>query len=131
VQKRKVSHIVKTDLALIEAAIYPLAKIYPKLSLLSIFRDFKAATLRELDYREEAKNIEKFKKNYASLFSDPMVSFPSYFPDLTTEKVLVLEPKQGCRARSERDGCRLNRRRASIVYWIPARSTATVRWCSR
>ncbi len=114
VQKRKVSHIVKTDLALIEAAIYPLAKIYPKLSLLSIFRDFKAATLRELDYREEAKNIEKFKKNYASLFSDPMVSFPSYFPDLTTEKVLVLEPMQGQKFSQIKKGSTVARKAATL-----------------
>jgi ubiquinone biosynthesis protein len=51
--------------------------------------------LREIDYREEAKNIDRFQKNYRKLFAAADVVFPGYFPDLSTERVLVLEPMRG------------------------------------
>lgn len=95
VQKPGVASVVRRDLLLLEWWIRPLHFTYPKLGLLPAFLDFKQATLREIDYRQEALNIDRFRKNYARLFSSSDILFPRYFAELTTERVLVLEPMRG------------------------------------
>lgn len=95
IQKPGVADLVKLDLALLEMVVTPASLIFPKLGLTEMLKDFKEATLREIDYREEAKNIERFQKNYRKLFAASDVIFPGYFPDLSTERVIVLEPMRG------------------------------------
>lgn len=95
VQKPGVSETVKLDLVLLEGIAIPAARLFPRLGLLEMFRDFKESTLREIDYREEAKNIDRFQKNYHKIFNSSGVVFPGYFPKLSTEKVIVLEPMRG------------------------------------
>lgn len=95
VQKPGVSETVQLDLILLEGLVMPAAQLFPKLGLTEMFRDFKDSTLREINYREEAKNIERFRKNYHKIFNSSGVVFPGYFPKLSTEKVIVLEPMRG------------------------------------
>jgi ubiquinone biosynthesis protein len=98
VQKPNVSKVVRLDLQLMESAIVVFDTIYPKLNLKYAFDDFKQATLRELDYREEAKNIERFQKNNRGIFSKSSVVFPTFEKELLTEKIIVLEPMRGKKA---------------------------------
>ncbi len=112
VQKPGTADTVRSDLAIIEAFVRPIHLVYPRLNLLQMFQDFKEATLREIDYREEAKNIERFRKNYKKFFSDSDVVFPRYFPDLTTEKVLALEPMHGSKLGELRKGSTVARKAA-------------------
>jgi len=95
VQRTGVAGIVRTDLQLLEGLMWPVHFLYPKLNLLQMFEDFKKSTLGEIDYREEAKNIDRFRKNYFKLFSTSDIVFPRYFPELTTERVIALEPMHG------------------------------------
>jgi ubiquinone biosynthesis protein len=113
VQKNGVADIVRADLMILEAFIRPLSVVYPKLGLGQIFQDFKEGTLREIDYREEAKNIERFRKNYKKLFSDSDIMFPRYFPELTTERVLALEPMHGSKFVELRKGSTVAKAAAS------------------
>jgi ubiquinone biosynthesis protein len=113
IQKTDVAKTVRLDLNILETIVRSIHSVYPKMQLLPIFNDFKEATLREIDYREEAKNIDHFKKNYSKIFSDSEVVFPRYFPDLSTEKVLALEPLQGKRAYDLRKGSTVARNMAS------------------
>lgn len=95
VQKKGVAETVKLDLLLLEGFVRSLHLVYPKMQLLSIYEDFKEATLAEIDYLKEAANIDRFRKNYRKLLSTSDVLFPKYYPDLTTSKVIVLEPMRG------------------------------------
>ena len=114
VQKRGVDELVRLDLIILDGIIRPFHLLYPRLGLLQVFEDFKAATLREIDYKEEAKNIDRFHKNYFKLFSSSDVMFPRYFPELTTTRVIVLEPMQGKRVAELRKGSTVARQAASI-----------------
>jgi len=113
VQKPGSADTVRADLALIEAFVRPVHLVYPRLNLLHMFADFKEATLREIDYREEAKNIDRFRKNYKKLFSDSDVVFPRYFPKLTTERVIALEPMHGSKMGTLRKGSTVARQAAA------------------
>lgn len=113
VQKRGVADKVRMDLLILEAFIRPLNLVYPKLSLLQMFQDFREGSLREIDYREEAKNIERFQKNYHRFFSDSDVLFPRYFPELTTERVIALEPMHGKKLTDLKKGSTIARSAAS------------------
>jgi ubiquinone biosynthesis protein len=114
VQKPNVGKVVRLDLQLMESAIIVLDKIYPKLNLKFAFEDFKQATLRELDYREEAKNIEKFQKNNRGIFSKSSVVFPNFEKDLLTEKVIVLEPMRGKKTSEMKMDSRVAKRAAYL-----------------
>ena len=95
VQRRGVAETVALDLYLLEGFVRSLHLVYPKMQLLQIFQDFKTATLLETDYLAEAKNIDRFRKNYRKILSTSDVLFPKYYPDLTTRRVIALEPMRG------------------------------------
>lgn len=95
IQKPGAGETVKADLMILEGLVNSIHPFFPALLLKEAFRDFRDATLREIDYLEEAKNIEQFQKNYKKLLSSSDVLFPSYLPELTTSKVIVLSPMRG------------------------------------
>jgi ubiquinone biosynthesis protein len=113
VQKNGVAETVRADLLILEGIIRSLQAVYPKLHLMPMFEEFRDGTLREIDYREEAKNIDRFRKNYRKVFSSADVDFPRYFPDLTTEKVIALEPMHGKKVTEIRKGTTVARKAAS------------------
>jgi len=114
IQKPGVSETVRTDLVLLEALVRSIHVLYPRLQALPVFKDFRDATLREIDFRLEAQNIARFRKNYRRLFSDAEVAFPRYFPDLTTERVLALEPMHGRKVTDIKSGSTVARQVASL-----------------
>ncbi len=95
IQKPGVGRTVRLDLILLEGFVRSIDLVYPKLQLLAMFRDFKEATLSEIDYFQEAKNIDRFRKNYRKILSSSEVLFPKYYKELLTERVLALEPMRG------------------------------------
>jgi ubiquinone biosynthesis protein len=113
VQKPGTKNIIETDLFLMEGLVRSLDLLYPKAHILKTFQDFKEATLNETDYRKEAKNIEKFRKNYRKFLSVPDVIFPSYYPEVSTGKVLVLEPMRGKKVGELKKGSTVARNAAS------------------
>lgn len=114
IQKPGIERIVSLDLMLIESGVTVLETLYPKLNLKMAFMDFKDATLRELDYREEAKNIDRFKKNNSGLFSNSSVVFPDYEKSLLTKRVIALEPLRGKKATDIKANSRVAKRAAVI-----------------
>lgn len=114
IQKEGVADTVRADLLVLEGIIRPLDKIHPRLSLWHAFKDFKEATLREIDYLQEAKNIDRFRKNYRGIFSQSDVKFPQYFPELTTERVLALEPMHGEKLTDLKAGSTVARQAAAL-----------------
>lgn len=95
VQKPGVSRSVLLDLKLIEYFVVSFSVLFPQMSFEEVFEDFKTATLMEIDYLLEAKNIDRFQKNFKSLLGSPSVVFPSYINNMATSKVLILELMRG------------------------------------
>lgn len=95
VQKNGVARAVELDLVILEAFVRSLHLVYPKMQLLPMFEDFKQATLSEIDYLQEAANIDRFRKNYRKILSTSDVLFPKWYPELTTRRVIALEPMRG------------------------------------
>jgi predicted unusual protein kinase regulating ubiquinone biosynthesis (AarF/ABC1/UbiB family) len=58
------------------------------LDLVSIIDDFGDLIYREIDYRAEAVNAQRFAELYASI---PDVFVPKVYTDLSTSKVLTME----------------------------------------
>jgi ubiquinone biosynthesis protein len=114
VQKPGVDKNIRIDLKLMESAVVVLDALHPKLNLKHAFKDFKEATLREIDYREEAKNIDRFQRNNKGVFSQSSVIFPAYEKELLTSKVIVLEPMRGKKAAEIKKDSRAGRRAAHL-----------------
>ncbi|MBI1859561.1 MAG: AarF/ABC1/UbiB kinase family protein [Deltaproteobacteria bacterium] len=113
VQKPGVEKIVRADLFILEGLARSVHILLPKLQLLALFQDFKQATLREIDYREEAKNIDRFLKNNSSVFTKSSVAFPNYVPELTTAHVITLEPMHGVKLSTLKKGTTVARKAAA------------------
>lgn len=58
------------------------------LDLVSIIDDFGDLIYREIDYRAEAVNAQRFAELYANI---PDVFVPKVYTDLSTSKVLTME----------------------------------------
>lgn len=113
IQKEGVAETVELDLKLLEGIARPLDMLYPKFGIRQIFEDFKIATLREVDYRQEARNLVRFRKNYGKLFSPSEVVFPKYYPKLSTTSVLVMEPLTGKKVSTIEVGTRTAKKAAA------------------
>lgn len=114
VQKEGVAELVRLDLEILGGLILPIEAVYPSLQLKTMFADFREATLTEIDYRKEAANIDRFRKNYRKLFADPDVHFPAYYPDISTEKVIALEPMHGTQVNRLKKGSTVARKAATM-----------------
>ncbi len=64
------------------------------ISLVSVIDDFGELIFREMDYRAEAVNAQRFAELYASI---PDVFVPKVYTDLSTGKVLTMEWVSGAR----------------------------------
>jgi ubiquinone biosynthesis protein len=95
VQKKGASETVLSDLTILEGLARSIHLLQPSWQLRTAFEDFKTATLCEIDYQKEAENISRFQRNYKKIFAASSVRFPKFFPELSTSKVLVMEPMQG------------------------------------
>ena len=104
VQKDDVEKLVRVDLWILEGIAKSIQLASPKFQVWQMFQDFRDGTVRELDYLEEAKNIDQFRKNYRRFLVDSNVVFPRYFPHLTTRKVITLEPLHGKKLSELRKG---------------------------
>eukprot|EP00639_Heterosigma_akashiwo_P007598 CAMPEP_0194563432 /NCGR_PEP_ID=MMETSP0292-20121207/3497_1 /TAXON_ID=39354 /ORGANISM="Heterosigma akashiwo, Strain CCMP2393" /LENGTH=653 /DNA_ID=CAMNT_0039412375 /DNA_START=160 /DNA_END=2117 /DNA_ORIENTATION=- len=68
------------------------------IDLEGIIDDFGELIYREIDYRAEAANAQKFSELYAGI---PDVFVPKIYPDLSTKRVLTMEWVDGTRLTEE------------------------------
>jgi len=64
------------------------------IDLVSVIDDFGEIIYREIDYRAEAVNAQRFAELYANI---PNIFVPKIYTDLSTSKVLTMEWVDGCR----------------------------------
>lgn len=70
----------------------------------AVAREFQQTLMRELDFRREMRNLQRFRQNFAA---DHMVTFPKPYPELCTGRVLTMQMLRGT---SVGDVARLHRR---------------------
>lgn len=64
------------------------------INLMDVVNAFERSMSKELDYKNEARNIEQFR-NYYKEYKDFYV--PRAYKEFTTEKVMVIEKVNGCK----------------------------------
>lgn len=95
VRRPNVDQKIKLDLYLMRYLAAKLAKEYPEMAAINIVAvvdEFGESIVRELDYCNEAANIQRFAEMFAD---DTTVHIPKVYLDLSTRKVLVMEKVAG------------------------------------
>jgi ubiquinone biosynthesis protein len=96
----KVQHLgieekIETDLDILTALAEFAEKVDPNLRLYrprETLGEFRRVLLRELDFQREARNLERFRINFAV---DANARMPRAFPDLSSRKVLTMDMLEG------------------------------------
>lgn len=89
--------IIETDIALLTFMAEMFEKYFPELRVLNpkvFVEEFFKSLQYELDFKIEANNIEKIKKNSEDF---PDLVFPKVYRELSTHEILVLERFDGIR----------------------------------
>lgn len=97
VQRPRVRPTVETDIAILKELAYRAEGYLERNgigSVMDILDTLEKTMQRELDYRNEVRNIRQFREQYAG-HADFYI--PPAFPEWSTEKVLVQEFANGCR----------------------------------
>lgn len=93
VQKPDVKALLETDFQFLHIATQMIDLMNPKAwksSIIDIVQEIRNGMLEECDFRQEADNIEEFKR-FLDQTEIAHVVVPQVYRDLSTEKVLVME----------------------------------------
>lgn len=97
VQRPYVAEMVERDISIMKEAVNMADRYLKKqgvLNAMEIVKTFERTMLKELDYNNEARNIEQFRnfyKNYHNFY------IPKAFRNISTDKVMVIEYAKGCK----------------------------------
>ena len=97
VQKPGVETILYTDLNVLHWATKLLEKAVPKVkfaSLADIVDEIKTRMVREVDFIEEAQNLEDFR-NYLNVSQNQAATAPKVYPQYSTRRVLTMQRLYG------------------------------------
>jgi predicted unusual protein kinase regulating ubiquinone biosynthesis (AarF/ABC1/UbiB family) len=88
VQYPGIEEIIAADMRTLKFVIRILRLLYRQINLDVIYSEFSRIVLEELDYIQEGKNAEAFRRNFAE---NPKIRIPVVYWPFTTTKVLTLE----------------------------------------
>lgn len=97
IQRPNVKDVVLTDLNILKVIAKNGEKYFEKLgitNLMDVIDAFDKSMTKEMDYTNEARNIQQFRAYYKDT-KDFYV--PKVYKQFTTEKVMVLEMVKGCK----------------------------------
>ena len=97
VQRPNVAEIIEQDLSIIKEAVRRTDRYLKKQGVLNaeeVVRVFERAITKELDYQNEARNIDRFRVTYRHR-TDFYV--PKAYREFSTNKVLIMEFAKGCK----------------------------------
>jgi ubiquinone biosynthesis protein len=97
VQRPDIHKVIDRDLSIMHEIVRRGEDYFHRQGVLNIddvLKAFEKTMHQELDYRNEARNIDKFRNQYAYM---PELYIPKAYDDLSTKKVLVVEFAQGCK----------------------------------
>lgn len=95
VRRPGIKQQINTDLEIIDFLAKKIEKHFKKArqtQIRKVITEFSEWTRNELDFNREQKNAEMFKEN---LSDEEKLKVPQTYPELTTEKVLVMEKVEG------------------------------------
>lgn len=97
VQKPNVDTILYTDLGVLHFATKMLERVMPKIkfaSLADIVEEIKTRMIREVDFIEEAQNLEDFTQ-YLQVTQNQFATAPRVYHQFTTRRVLTMQRLYG------------------------------------
>jgi ubiquinone biosynthesis protein len=97
IQRPNIREIIETDIAVLSAIARLMLKYIPESKFFDpqgIVNEFSRSVKKELDFVAEAKNAQRFKRN---LTGNEDICIPVIYPDLLSEKVIVMERIEGIR----------------------------------
>lgn len=97
IQRPGVKELVHRDLAILTDAVNRADRYLKKqgiLNAMDMVRSFERSMQKELDYRTEARNLERFRNLYKSYKN---FYIPASLREYSTEKVMVMEFVSGCK----------------------------------
>ncbi|MCR1898299.1 AarF/UbiB family protein [Irregularibacter muris] len=95
IQRPEIEKNISSDIGILEevASFLDHRTKYSKLyDFTALARDFKESLYKELDFHNEARNINIFRKNFKN---NKNIFFPLVYEEYTTEKILTMEYIQG------------------------------------
>lgn len=110
VQKPNVETILYTDLGVVHFATRMLERVMPKIkfaSLSEIVDEIRTRMVREVDFIEEAQNLQDFR-DYLNATQNQMATAPRVYTQYSTRRVLTMERLYGVPLTNLDDVKRLN-----------------------
>ncbi len=97
VQRPHVAEMIEQDLSIVKEAVQRMDRYLKKQGVMNgeeVVRVFERAITKELDYQNEARNIDRFRTTYRHR-TDFYV--PKAYREFSTNKVLIMEFMKGCK----------------------------------
>jgi ubiquinone biosynthesis protein len=97
VQRPSIPRIIATDISILRGLAALLERYIPEAAVLNptgLVEEFFRSILFETDFKVEANNIRRVRKNLAPL---PKIAIPEVYSAISTERVLVLDLFEGVR----------------------------------
>ncbi len=97
VQRPDITSTIETDITILKAITARMVKYLPETEFFNptgIVEEFSRTIRKELDFKEEAKNILRFRRNFAK---NTQVVIPNVYPDLVSKRLIVMERIEGVR----------------------------------
>ncbi len=97
IQRPNIKEQIETDISILNYIARLLDKYFPEsrfFNPIGIVEEFAKTVRRELNFIEEARNCNKFRRNFEG---NPNVYFPKIYSDFVTERVILMERIDGVR----------------------------------
>ncbi|RMG73615.1 MAG: AarF/ABC1/UbiB kinase family protein [Nitrospirae bacterium] len=97
VQRPGIKEQIETDINIMKAIASLLVRYVPETELFNptgIVEEFARTVRKELDFTEEAKNMCRFRRNFAG---NPDIYIPQLYPHLLSKRIIVMERIEGVR----------------------------------
>jgi len=97
VMRKGVREVVERDLAVLKEAVNRADRYLKKQGIINahdVIRAFERTMSKEMDYKNEARNIESFREFYKDYSN---FHIPRAYREISTDKVLVIEYAEGCK----------------------------------
>ena len=88
VQYPGIDTVIRGDLRNFKGIIKGVLSLFTRMDIEEMWQEMQDRILEELDYLNEARNMQRVRENYAD---DPFVVVPGVVNELTTEHVLAME----------------------------------------
>ncbi len=95
VQRPGIEETIERDILIMQTIANLMVRYMPEtefMNPLGIVNEFARTIRHELDFREEARNLCRFRRNFEG---HPDVYFPRLYPELVSKRVIVMERLEG------------------------------------